>query len=134
MSAKTGQVGVEKGQGWDVRILIEGAIVALDENKSSVSDKKDRVKRSLVTDSRIWIQQLGSKGEIWTYIPRSIAIEHLANIVITLAVSSEVEKSICYRVRSSLIHDSQFMGKALPLSKISAIIWQQLVGVIFLPD
>ncbi len=62
MSAKTGQVGVEKGQGWDVRILIEGAIVALDKNKSSVSDKKDRVKRSLLTDSRIWIQQLGSKG------------------------------------------------------------------------
>jgi hypothetical protein len=123
MSAKTGQVGVEKGQGWDVRILIEGAIVALDENKSTISDKKDRVKRSLVTDSRIWMQQLGSKGESMTYIPRNIAIEHLANIVITLAMSSEVEKSICYVVRSSLIHNFRFVSKALPLSKISAIIW-----------
>ena len=123
MSAKKGQVGVEKGYGWDVRILIEGAIVALDENKSSVSDKKDRAKRSSVTDSGIWIQKLGLKGENMTYIPRSIAIEHLANIVVTLAVSSEVEKTICYLVRIPLIYDLQFMGKALPLSKIFAIIW-----------
>lgn len=105
MSAKTGQVGVEKGQVWDMRILIEGAVVALDENQSSVSDKKDSGKRCLVTDGRILIQQLESKGEKGPYIPRSIAIEHLADIMITLAVSSEVEKSICYLVRSPLIHD-----------------------------
>ena len=71
------------------------------------------------------------EGKYKTYIPRSIAIEHYANIVIPLAVSSEVEESICHLFRSSLIHDFQFMGESLPLSKKFAVIRQQLVSVIF---
>ena len=42
-------MGIEISYAWDVRISVEGAIVALNENKTSVSDK-NRTKRSSVAE------------------------------------------------------------------------------------